>query len=445
MTLEGQVPGPPLPGAITGSIGTLANIMAYNLVGQVVGAALTPFIASLQQQLLRADPVIPLAPAELAVAVRKGIIDEGTGAAEATLSGVNGDRFGRLVEMTGEAPAPASLAEALRRKIISDGQFTAGIKQNGLRPEYADAVRQLAVHQPSPEAMLNALLEGQIDEGTARDLYEKLGGDLQYFQILFDSQGQAPTPTQALELANRGIIPWGGSGAGAVSYEQAFLEGPWRNKWLSAFQALGTYIPPPRTITAMYREGSLTADQATKYLMDHGITADLAAAYLTGAHNTKIAAHKLASESTVTTGYVDGLLDRGSAMTHLKALGYSDTEADFVLSVADVKVEHSFLRSAMGRVNGAFVAGKIDRAAAQADLSALKVPPETAGTLLDLWEQEKATNIRTLTAGQIAQAYKYKIMDAGTAENRLMALGYKADDAAILIAIAHHGPLDVTP
>jgi hypothetical protein len=55
-------------------------------------------------------------------------------------------------------------------------------------------------------------------------------------------------------MANRGIIPWSGSGPRSTSFEQAFLEGPWRNKWLGPFRKAAEYFPPPRTITAMYNE-----------------------------------------------------------------------------------------------------------------------------------------------------------------------------------------------
>ena len=73
-------------------------------------------------------------------------------------------------------------------------------------------------------------------------------------------------------MARRGIIPWDGEGAGVVSFRQAFLEGPWRNKWEPYFRSLADYIPPPRTVTAMVREGAMTDADALKWYRAAGLT-----------------------------------------------------------------------------------------------------------------------------------------------------------------------------
>jgi hypothetical protein len=250
-------------------------------------------------------------------------MDQGSAAREAAFAGVNADRFAVLAQLAGNAPDPTSLAVGLRRKLIDAATYDRGIRQGRLRDEWADLVRELAVVQPAPGAMLAAFLEGQIPEAEARDRYAQLGGDPAYFDILYNTEGQAPTPTQALELANRGIIPWGGSGPGVVSFEQAFLEGPWRNKWQASFRELGAYLPPPRTVTAMLREGALTPAQATTLLEKQGLTPELAAAYLSGAHHQGTAKTKELAESTVLDLYRDQLISRDQVLTFLGALGWA--------------------------------------------------------------------------------------------------------------------------
>jgi len=291
------------------------------------------------------------------------------------------------------------------------------------------------VVQPSPESMLNAYLEGQISEAEARTRYAKLGGDPDYFDILYDSQGQAPTPTQALELANRGIIPWTGSGAGVVSYEQAFLEGPWRNKWAASFRALAEYLPPPRTVTAMHKEGSLSTAQATALLEKQGLTPELAAAYLASSSHQKVAAAKELATTTVLTLYRDRIIPRAEAATFLEAQRYSPAQADYILQVEDMRVAEKFIVAGVSKVHTLYVGHKISETQAMATLAQYGVDNAQAKELADLWGHERAANVRQLTPAQVEAAWEHKIIDQPTALARLAEMGYTAYDAWVALSV----------
>lgn len=413
----------------------LEQILLYNVLGQLIGAGLGPFATALSNTVNTAEPLVALPPADAAQAVIRNLMDHGAAADEAVKAGIDRPRFDVLVGLAGDAPDPTSLAVALRRKLIDQGRYMTGIRQGRLRDEWAALVQELAVVQPSPGAMLAAYLEGQIPEAEARDRYAQLGGDPAYFDILFATEGQAPSPVEALELANRGVIPWTGRGEAAVSYEQAFLEGPWRNKWLSSFRALGEYLPPPRTVTAMHREGALSDAQAIDLYRKAGLSPELARAYMSASASQRtVKTHELA-QSTVEALYRDRLIPRTEAAAFLGSLRYTPQEAEYILELVDVQVSQKYLTAAVGRVHTLYVGHKIARAQALAVLGQLQLDATNAGDLVSIWDYERAANVKTLTASEVAAALKLKLVDQPTAQAELEALGYLPHDAWLYLSV----------
>ena len=386
-----------------------------------------------------------LSPAESAQAVIRTAWDRDRAAHEAQRWGLTGDRFDVLVKLAGQAPAPGDLAVALRRKIIDPERFRLGIAQGNLRNEWAEVVRQLAVQQPSPTAMLQAELEGQLTHAEALDRYVKLGGDPDYYQVLFDTQGQAPSPLEAAEAARRGIIPWAGRGPGVTSFEQAFLEGPWRNKWLDAYRALSQYLPPPRTITAMYREGSLSHDQAASLLQRQGVPPELVTAYLSSGSAQKVEKGRDLAQAAMLALYRDRITDRGQAAAMLQSIKYDAHEADYLLKVVDLEVAQRFMTAAVGRVHSLYVGHKIAQAAVKSTLASLKVPADNIEQLVSVWSLERQANVRTLTAADYRSAFAKGLLTREQASDQLVQLGYTAHDAWLYLSLHAGKPLPGEP
>lgn len=414
---------------------TLFQIAEYQVAGAVLGGLLAPEADALQQTVYDANPIAILSPAEAAEAVLRGVWDAQRGRAESQRSGINGERFDVLARLAGNAPDPSSLAVALRRGLISPSRYTEGIRQGRLRDEWGELVQELSVQEPSPTDALEALLEGQLPEARARELYAKFGGDPAHFTWLFNSRGTAPTPTQAAELANRGIIPWSGTGPNAVSFEQAFLEGPWRNKWEAPFRKGAEYFPPPRTITAMFNEGSLSRARAIELLKAQGLADDLAAAYLSSGSSQKTAPTKDLARTTIVQLYQDHLITHANAAGFLESMGYDSEEAGFILAIADVAIVQRFLSTAVGRIHTLYVGHKVARSVAISALADLDVPAETIPDLVGIWDLERAANVKVLTASEIASAYKLVLIDQATAQLMLEELGYQPHDAWLYLSV----------
>lgn len=431
---------------------TAEQFLIWGVLQQVLQPLLLPFTAELQKLVLSATPVIPMSPTDAAAATARGFIDKGTGQDKANDSGIGSHDFDILTNLAQHAPDLSVVFELYRRGIIGQGNPHPGevsvrgaLTDAGIPADWHGAVTQLATAVPDQSQVLTAWLTGQIPAGEARQLLEQAGMDPKWVQTAYNAEGQAPTPTQLLELWNRGIIPEGGTGAGAVSYEQGFLEGPWRNKWLAAFKALREYLPPPRTITAMFHAGQLSHAKAAELLDKQGLDPELVQAYLAKSSKTVHPTEHLLTKTELTQAYADGLMSRADATKALEALHYTPHDAALVLELIDVRVKTSQLNSGVTRVRSLYEQGKLTDAQARSLLHDLGLATAQAAAVVQTWSLTQAHKTRALTPAQIESAWYYELIDTGSALSLLQAAGYDDFDAWVALSVRNKGPLKDVP
>lgn len=428
------------------------QFLIWGVLQQIAGAILAPAVVEIQQSVFAAAPDLVNTPGQLAEMVARGLLSDGSGKNNAAKGGVGGEAFEELVTASGHAPGLSELIALLQRGLISDGgadgkqiSFDGGLTDSGIRPQWIPLLQELAVQIPSVAEVMNAWLEGQIEEGEARTRYLAAGGDPTWFQTSYDANGQAPTPVQALELLNRGIIGQDGTGPGSTDWMQAFLEGPWRNKWAVPFLALRAYLPPPRTVTALAREGAIDHATALDLLVKQGLTSTLAADYLSGISKAKVATEKDLSKSDVLAMYVDGIIDATAAVPLLVALGYSADEAGYLIKLQDVRKTTTNLNNAVSRVRSLFIAGKVTQTEAQASLTTLGVSAGQSGPLIASWQILHTINAPRISASEVAGAVFYNLIPADEGQARLEAMGYTPRDAWLVLSLRAHAPVGTEP
>lgn len=411
------------------------QFFVWNILAEVSSTAVSPFLTALRSAVNTAFPVVPPTPSELAVMVIRDEVGFEEAAKRAAESGMHKADFRMLVEVTGRAPAVSDLLPLYREGKISIDTMKKGLNESDFKGEWFETLMLMAVQPPTPDAILNALLQGQVTEPVARDLYEKLGGDPKYFTLLFNTFGTAPTPLQAADMAVRGIIPWDGTGPDAVSFHQAFLEGPWRNKWLKPFRDAAVNIPPPDTITEMIRVGALTNERASQLLRMNGVPEDLIGAWLAKASTQKTEKIKELTESTIANLYQEEAITVAEAMEMLGKLKYAPEEAAFVITAWRLARELRYRNSAIGTVRSQFLAHRIDANVASTLLDKFRVPSNQRDALLALWTEEEKAKVAILTAAQIRTALNKEVIPGEEALRRLLELGYSEDDAVIFLQI----------
>jgi hypothetical protein len=423
-----------------GTIGE--QLLVWGFLNQVIQALASPAFRELTYTVNHGLPNQVLSPADVATAINRSFMTEGDGVTEANASGIDQARLNILQHLAGNAPAPQDLVTALRRGIIQatgagadSTSFQQGIAEGNLLDKWTPVVQQLAVEWPTPADALAAVLEGQVDQVTGEALYAKFGGDPQYFQLLFNTRGNAPTPVEALDLANRGVIPWTGTGPDATTYEQAFLEGPWRNKWLTPYKALGQYRPPPETVRAMLEANGITVQQASDYWASYGMTPDTIAQYIQTANNTKNQLTQGLTESAVLQMYYNQLITQDDATQLLSLMGIDASNAALLIAYTDMQRSIAAVTFAVTRIQTLYVARKITQQTAQDALTTLQVPGAAIDGLITTWNIVASANVKTLTEAQIADAFKAGIMSPDQASGELQAIGYTAYDAWVLLAL----------
>lgn len=423
------------------------SIFVWQVAAQVVGALMTPLVQELTRTVNAISQTTPLTPAQLADMVVRNIVQRGDAEAYAKQSGTAPSDFGRMVASAGEPPAPGELVTALRRGIIPhDGRgpgvvsFEQGIAESRIYDHWRSTIEALG-DLPLPVAdAVDGVVESQIEFELGATFAFANGVNRENFQHLVNIRGNPPSPTELNELHKRGFIELEGTGPDAVTVQQGIYEGATKNKWFPFLAKLADYLPPPRTVTALIREGSLSDDQGLALFKASGLSQDLATAYVHSAHHQRLAATKELAKSEVDALYHDQLIDAQQADQFYESLGYTAEEAAWLRAIQDMKRAVTAQAQAITRVHNLYVNRKVDRTEAVNALDALNVPHQGRDQLLADWDIERTINVRVLSEAQIADAYFRQLIDQGTATDELVNLGYSPRDAWILLSVRLHAP-----
>ena len=431
---------------------TAEQLFIWSLISQIVSAITAPAVGELQQLVSAFTPYVPLSPGEAASAVVRGFITQEQGNALAARAGVDNVTFGQMVDITGDSPPPELLAEGVRRHILAwnssvDGLPSGndGIRQGNLKDEWAPLYEKLAQLIPGTADIINALVKSQISEAEAQIRYAEAGGDPTWFATDYSANGEPPAPGQLGEMVHRGLIPWTGTGPDVLSFEQGLREGHTKNKWITLLHDITTYLPPPRTVTAMYHSGQLDHATAAELLTKYGLPADLAAAYLAPKTATGSVAEKHLAKSDILSLYDDKLLTRAQAVAGLVSLHYSSPDAEQLIELQDLKTATAQLKAGVGHVRTLYQAHKLTELESVHALESLEIPAAQAADILAAWRVTDVTTVKLLTEAQIVDAWHLSLISPDTAITKLMGRGYDEVDAWLLLAIKGKGSVPGIP
>lgn len=431
----------PEAAGVFGSGSTAEQLFVWQVVAQVIAALMAPAFGELGTIVNSTFQNVKLSPADAATAANRSFLDGSSALAEAQSSGIDEARFNILKALAGNAPAPDELALMLRKGIIpKDGagpaavSFRQGIAEGNLLDKWTDAVEQNALVVPSPADIVDAMLKGQLSAADAQRLFLLVGGDPQYLQLLVNIAGNPPSPSELLDLANRQLIPWEGTGPDVTSFQQGIYEGRLKDKWWSIYRREGEYRPPPETVRAMLEANGITVDQATAYWTSYGMTADTIAQYIQTANNTKNQAAQGLTEASVLQMYYNQFISADDATTYLGLMGIDAGNAQLLEAYVDMQRSVDAVTKVVSRLQTLYTARKIDTATAQGALTALQVPGAAIDGLIASWDIAASVNVKTLTETQIIDAWDKGVLTLDQASGELQAIGYTPFDAWVLLA-----------
>lgn len=410
-----------------------------DVVGIAIGVFLnagrltTPFVQSFLNVIWSNHTDVPLTPAEAATAMIKGHIDQAHGATEAAFSGLGVDRFNILAATVGDPPGPQELMEGIRRGFINEEEFAAGIRQGLIRDEWIPFLLALRYAPPSAAEAVTAAVQNFLDPQTAAAIVAENGIDPSNFLWMYATAGNPPGPMELIHLMNRGVITL----ADAV---QGLRESRLKDKWIPQVLQLATQYPGEWQLTQLIAKGGLTPDQGVLIAAIEGYPDFVRQAIVKAAQSTKIAKQKEIAEGMIVTAYKDGAIDHDVALFEIVAFGYTETEATFILEVADAEVQEKLENTAIAAVRSGVVKRHISEAEAQTLLGQIGIPATHAATLLNLWALETAIPTKDLTPTEMKTLYTDGVWDAPTYQARLEGTGYSSDDAALIVLLNTPAP-----
>jgi hypothetical protein len=428
------------------------QLFVWGIANQVLQALAAPGFTELETIVNAAAPVQPLSAADSATAANRSFMSLADAQAEAAKQGINATRFAIMQHLAGNAPAPEELAEALRRGIIpADGSgpdavtFLQGIAEGNLLDKWGPVIQALAKTIPSPADIVDGIVRNQVTMADGTTLYETVGGDPDYLQLQVNINGRPPSPMELLELAMRGVIPWDGTGPDALTFQQGIYEGDSKDKWEPAYAALKDYFPTVAEAVELYRWGIIGQGEAAAMMVARGLTAEQAAWWTAYADANAVNDYRGLTEQSVLAMVSIGYMSDAQATTALQALHRGPDAITQLLDYAHVQRAIQAVNQAVSRVGALFTARKITAQTAQDALVRLDIESAAVADIIADWSAIAAINVKTLTEGQIVDAFAYGVMNQASAMTELIAVGYSEYDAWVLLSVKNESPLPGEP
>lgn len=246
-------------------------------------------------------------------------------------------------------------------------------------------------------------------------------------------------------MANRGYIPWDGTGPDVTSYEQAFKESRWRDKWAPAYRKYADYLPAPETVRSLLEQGSI--DQATAVALWHksGLDQETVGAYLQAAAFNNSAATRGLAINEVLNMFYGQLIGEPETVQLLELFHVPQHTINLLVSYTLVRRSIAAVTAATARIKSLLAARKIGSDTARQALERLQIPGSTIDGLISAWEVEASVSVRVLTEAQIVDAWEVQAISQDEAEAELAAIGYTPYDAWVLLSIKAKQPLPNKP
>ena len=235
--------------------GRTASEGAAFALGTAVGPALRPAVRELVNEAWKTYPTMPLGVGDLAHGVSSGQIEREWATEEAANSGVNGDRFARLVKAFDTGPGVAQAFNLWRRGILDEAGFRRALKREELEPEWIDALVSARYVLLAPADLAAMRQRGYIDADYHHAEAGKQGITPERADLMFENSGLPPGYGELAQMLHRGIIT-------RAEFVQAIREANTKVKYTDELLALTDPILSPIQAATLRLKGWITAEQS---------------------------------------------------------------------------------------------------------------------------------------------------------------------------------------
>lgn len=342
-------------------------------------------------------------------------------------SGYLPDSIDVYLQTIGEPPGTMDLLEGFRRGFIDQGTLQRGIKQSRTRDEWIPFIEKLRYSPMSTSDAVTAVVQGHLPYEEGKSLADQNGLEPGQFDVLYQTAGAPLSRTEVNELYNRGLV-------GSDVVIQALRESRLKDKYVQDAFALRQRLLEPRSLGEAVNSGAMTHDVAIHKAMESGYNQEDATYLVNAAANRKMQSYRERVISEAEKLYTDGGMTDQQFTQVVTSMGHTEAEAQMIRQSAEYNREQRAFNTATNAIRSRFVARHIDRNTASAKLDGIGMASTQRDYLLRLWELEASVNTKVLTEAQVIRAIKIGTLTPDQGAERLVAMGYSGDDAALLIA-----------
>lgn len=353
--------------------------------------------------------------------------------AEAEARGLDRDRLGVLVGLTGLPMGSHEAAQATFRGVIEKVDYDRAIAEGNTRNEWGDAIFEQSRQILTATEYIDAHLRGWITEaemiaGTARH-----GMSEADTRLLFEVHGRPVTLRQVLIGEARGGTYKGDATGIPEAYLKALQQGSRRPEWYNIEYASRYSLPSSFVIRRLQEAGDISPAEAETLYVQSGWPPDLAAKVAGAGSGGGTATTKEQTKAELMDEYAGGYITQDQLRTALTALGYTGATLDLEVHLGDARRVKRWREKAVDEIGKAYIGHEIDETVARADLAEAGVVGEAADLLIPLWNLAQRASVKTLTAAQVKAAYKKGNLTLADALVRLEDHGLSAADANVYL------------
>ena len=309
---------------------------------------------------------------------------------EAMGQGIDHDRLGVLVGLTGLPMGSHEAAQATFRGVIDKADFYRAIAEGNTRNEWADAIFEQSRQIPTPTNYVEARLRGWIDDAAMYAGAARHGMTPADTDTLFLIHGRPPSWHQVFIGLARGGVYNGPTNQIAPPFLKALEESDLRPEWYNLLWASRYNYPTAFVLRTLTQSGDLTGAETEQILLYEGWEPTLA----------KTVSTRWAGSTAGATGPLD---------PHVK-------KAEGQLWTALHKAYLDFETSDAAATNELTALGALDPSG-----------------VLSLWQRERGLIRKELSSAQIHKAYTVGALDLAQATTLLQNQGMSAADINTLL------------
>lgn len=290
------------------------------------------------------------------------------------------------------------------------------IKLAGYIPSVPDFIRMAVREVFTPHiAEKYGLFEDYPEE---LDKYAKMSGlDSKFAKYYWAAHWELPSYTQGIEMYHRGIISYDE----LVTLLRSLDVMPyWRDKLIKLAETPYTRVDVRR----MYQLGVLSFDEMVRAYMDLGYSREKAEKLAEFTVKDSAEEERSLTKTEITLLYRNGTITREEAQNFLKEIGYPDEHIELILSLEDYRKGRERVDRIKTAIKNRYIKGFINRNDVIVLLSKEGIPAKEVEELIADWDLEKEERAGLPTKTELARFVKKGIINLDQYRDMMKRLGY---------------------